>query len=150
MTLCVRPAGIFQPPVHRCPEVSCGQCRPGRAAPPIAGPESCVFGCPPRSRHCHLDLVPFLIEYPVVTVKHAQSLLGVSNPSANGAVNTLESMGILVETTGGNYNRVFEVPAVLDVIFGQQATNCACEQIDRKLAKSWPRPTVMQLSTSRR
>ncbi len=83
-------------------------------------------------------------------MKHAQSLLGVSNPSANGAVNTLESMGILVETTGGNYNRVFEVPAVLDVIFGQQATNCACEQIDRKLAKSWPRPTVMQLSTSRR
>ncbi|MEZ5376585.1 MAG: Fic family protein [Acidimicrobiales bacterium] len=65
-----------------------------------------------------VDLVPFLIEYPVITVKQAKSLLGVSNPSANGAVNALESMGILVETTGGNYNRVFEAPAVLDVIFG--------------------------------
>lgn len=66
-----------------------------------------------------VDLIAFLIEYPVITVKQAQALLGVSNPSANGAVNSLESMGILAETTGGSYNRVFEVPAVLDVIFGQ-------------------------------
>ena len=65
-----------------------------------------------------VDLIPHLVEYPVINVKNAQVLLGVSNPSANSAVNALAALGIIQETTGGTYNRVFEVTAVLDIIFG--------------------------------
>ena len=65
-----------------------------------------------------VDLIPCLIEYPMITVKQAQAKLGVSNPSANGAVNSLAMMGILTETTGGSYGRVFEASSVLDIIFG--------------------------------
>ncbi|MEM9652502.1 MAG: Fic family protein [Actinomycetota bacterium] len=65
-----------------------------------------------------VDLIPHLIEYPVTSVKQTEEKLGVSNPAANSAVNSLEAMGILTETTGGKYGRVFEASAVLDIIFG--------------------------------
>lgn len=65
-----------------------------------------------------VELIPFLIQYPMITVKQATKLLGVSNPSANNAVNALAEMSVLTETTGSRYARVFEATEVLTIIFG--------------------------------
>jgi len=64
-------------------------------------------------------LIPFLIQYPAISVKQAQVLLEVSNPSANSAINALAEMEILTETTGSRYARVFEATEVLNIIFGR-------------------------------
>lgn len=41
----------------------------------------------------------------------------MSNQTANNAVARLVDAGILGEVTGRNYNRIFQAPAVLDIIF---------------------------------
>jgi Fic family protein len=58
-----------------------------------------------------------LIEFPSLTVKHVAMTNGVSIQAANNAVSRLTTMGILEETTGRAYNRVFQAPAVLDILF---------------------------------
>lgn len=58
-----------------------------------------------------------LIEYPSITVKHVAATHGVSNQAANVAVGRLVDAGILGEVTGRNYNRVFQAPEVLDILF---------------------------------
>ncbi len=70
-----------------------------------------------RRKGAIVSLIPFLIQYPMITVKQAQSLLGVSNPSANKAINELTKMAVLTETTGNSYGRVFEATKVLDIVF---------------------------------
>jgi len=65
-------------------------------------------------------LVPFLIQYPMITVKQASRLLDVSIPTANNAMNALAEIGVVSESTGGNYARVFEATAVINLIFGDR------------------------------
>lgn len=54
-----------------------------------------------------------LIAQPIVTATWNQHHYGVSYPSANNAVARLERLGLLRETTGGNYGRVFAADDVL-------------------------------------
>ena len=58
-----------------------------------------------------------LIEYPSLTVKHVAATHGVSIQAANNAVARLTAAGILEEVTGRSYNRMFQAPAVLDILF---------------------------------
>lgn len=52
-------------------------------------------------------LLEHLFEYPTVTVKVVQELLGVAYPSANNLVSALADCGILHEITGRSRRRVF-------------------------------------------
>ena len=58
-----------------------------------------------------------LIEFPSLTVKHVATTHNVSVQAANHAVARLSAAGILEEVTGRSYNRVFQAPAVLDILF---------------------------------
>jgi Fic family protein len=58
-----------------------------------------------------------LIEFPTLTVKHVAETHGVSIQAANHAVARLAEAGILEEITGRSYNRVFQAPAVLEIVF---------------------------------
>lgn len=55
-----------------------------------------------------LRLHEFLFRYPVVTASIVQSILGVSQPTASGLVNSLEEIGLLRELTGGARYRVYQ------------------------------------------
>jgi hypothetical protein len=57
------------------------------------------------------DLVP-----PTTNVEWVQRHYGVSYPAANNAVARLEQLGLLRETTGGSYGRVFAADDVLRIL----------------------------------
>ena len=57
-----------------------------------------------------------LIARPIVTARWIQYHYGVSYPTANNAVARLEQLGLLRETTGGSYARVFAADDILRVL----------------------------------
>ena len=63
-----------------------------------------------------------LIEFPSLTVKHVSATHNVSVQAANNAVARLTEAGSLEEVTGRSYNRVFQAPAVLDILFRPSPT----------------------------
>lgn len=63
-----------------------------------------------------LDVAEGLIARPIITPTWVQNHYGVSYPSANNAVARLEQLGLLRETTGGSYGRVFAADDVLRVL----------------------------------
>lgn len=63
-----------------------------------------------------LDVAEALIARPIITATWVQRHHGVSYPAANNAVARLERLGLLRETTGGNYGRVFAADEVLQVL----------------------------------
>lgn len=63
-----------------------------------------------------LDLASDLIGFPRITVTAAANQYRVSYPAANQAINRLVKLGILRETTGSNYGRVFACDVVYDLI----------------------------------
>jgi Fic family protein len=63
-----------------------------------------------------LDLLP---SNPVVTLPLAVPLLGVSKPTAIKAIEALEEMGILKETSGKRRDRVYAYQKYLDVLTGR-------------------------------
>jgi Fic family protein len=60
-----------------------------------------------------LELLP---RYPMLTVSRLQSMLGISAPTANQAVDQLMEVNILKERTGYKRNRVFVASEVLEII----------------------------------
>jgi len=60
-----------------------------------------------------LDILP---EYPVITIRRLESLLGVSYPAASSAVEKLVEVGILREKTGYSRNRIFTAQEAIDLI----------------------------------
>lgn len=58
-----------------------------------------------------------LIEFPSLTVKHVAATHNVSVQAANHAVARLTEAGVLEEVTGRSYNRVFQAPEVLNILF---------------------------------
>jgi Fic family protein len=70
-----------------------------------------------RVKGVALDVTAKLIELPSVTVKAVSEAHKVTNQAANSAVTRLAQLGILEEVTGRSYNRVFQAPAVLDILF---------------------------------
>jgi Fic family protein len=59
-----------------------------------------------RASRAH-QLLDGLFQNPVVNVKDVKRITGLSQPAANALANTLATMGILSESTGGRRNRVF-------------------------------------------
>jgi hypothetical protein len=57
-----------------------------------------------------------LIGRPVITPTWVQKQYGVSYPAANKAVARLEELGLVRETTGGRYGRIFGADDVLRVL----------------------------------
>jgi Fic family protein len=63
-----------------------------------------------------LKLLDFLMINPYVTVARAEKLLGVSNPTAREAVNRLQAAGLLEETTGRSWGKLYLAKPILRVI----------------------------------
>lgn len=63
-----------------------------------------------------LDVAEGLIARPIITPTWVQRHHGVSYPAANNAVARLEQLGLLRETTGGSYGRVFAADDVLRIL----------------------------------
>ena len=74
-----------------------------------------------RVKGVALAVTEKLIEFPSLTVKHVAESHGVSIQAANSAVARLSELGVLEETTGRSYNRVFQAPAVFDILFRSPA-----------------------------
>lgn len=70
-----------------------------------------------RVKGVALEIAAKLIAFPTVTVKFVADAHGVSNQAANNAVGRLVKLGVLEEVTGRTYKRVFQTPAVLDILF---------------------------------
>jgi len=80
-----------------------------------------------RVKGVALDVTAKLIEFPSLAVKGVADSHGVSVQAANNAVARLVEFGVLEEVTGKSYNRVFQAPAVLQILFrpstGQDGSN---------------------------
>lgn len=63
-----------------------------------------------------LGVAEGLIGRPIITPTWVQFLYGVSYPTANNAVGRLVELGLLRETTGGSYGRVFAADDVLRIL----------------------------------
>lgn len=63
-----------------------------------------------------LDVAEGLIARPIITPSWVKRHYGVSYPAANKAVARLENLGLVRETTGGNYGRVFAADDVLRIL----------------------------------
>jgi Fic family protein len=64
------------------------------------------------------ELVDYVFEQPYLTGPRAVEATGRSKPAVYDAIEALEAEGIVVETTGQERNKVYEAPAVLDVLTG--------------------------------
>jgi len=62
------------------------------------------------------DLVDYLFEQPYLTGPRAVEATGRSKPAVYDAIDTLETEGIVVETTGKQRNKVYEAPEILSVL----------------------------------
>jgi Fic family protein len=63
-----------------------------------------------------IQLLDKLPSHPVVTLQSAVGLLNVSKPTAIKALNALEEVGVLLETTGRKRDRVYAYQAYLDAL----------------------------------
>lgn len=70
-------------------------------------------------------LAETLLNRPYVTAPMAQRLLGVTNPTAQKAIRTLEDRGILVEATGQSRYRLWHAPRILEAVYGERLTDPA-------------------------
>jgi Fic family protein len=62
------------------------------------------------------ELVDYVFEQPYLTGPRAVEATGRSKPAVYDAIEALEAEGIVEETTGKQRNKVYEAPAVLDVL----------------------------------
>jgi Fic family protein len=75
-----------------------------------------------RQPSAALRAIEILHEYPIITVRRLQSLMGVSFQAASTAIQQLAEIGVLVGRTGHKRNRLFaaaEVIAILNRPFGE-------------------------------
>jgi hypothetical protein len=63
-----------------------------------------------------IDLAGDLIGFPILDVRLASSLLGISYQAANTAVGRLTRLGILHKASGKTYGRVFRCERVYQII----------------------------------
>jgi Fic family protein len=72
----------------------------------------------PNATPASYRLFEWLPTMPRFTVEQARQKLASTFPTANAAVRLLESLGILVELTGGRKNRVYSYAAYVDLLTG--------------------------------
>jgi Fic family protein len=70
----------------------------------------------PRASSSADKLIALLPAYPIVDLNLARQLLGVSAPAAWGALQRLESAGVLHQITVGRRNRAYEAVGLFDVV----------------------------------
>lgn len=63
-----------------------------------------------------MKLLDALMINPFITVSRAQKLLGVSNPTAREAVKRLQAAGLLEETTGRSWGKLYLAKPIMRVI----------------------------------
>jgi Fic family protein len=63
-------------------------------------------------------LAEHLFSTPILTAASAQSLLGVTRPTAHAAIDALVERGDLQEVTGRERGRVYEAPRIFDAVYG--------------------------------
>ncbi len=71
-----------------------------------------------RSTPTALRLAERLLDRPYVTVSLVARLLGVTFPTAQKAIDDLQSLGVLEEITGQRRNRVYAAPTVIEIAYG--------------------------------
>lgn len=71
-----------------------------------------------RATVAAIQLLDHLPSNPVVTVPRASSLLGMTAPPARKAIELLEEIGVLRETTGKQRDRAYAYHAYLDLLTG--------------------------------
>ena len=64
-----------------------------------------------------LEIVEGLVSQPTLNVTSVVSSSGKTTAAANTAVNRLVDAGVLVEVTGGKYNRIFQAEDVIRILF---------------------------------
>ncbi len=84
----------------------------------IGKDRSRLIGDPAVTVHA-VRLLELLPSNPVVTLPLSLELLGVSKPTVLHAINVLERLGVLHETTGKRRDRVFAYRKYLDVLTGE-------------------------------
>lgn len=67
------------------------------------------------ARGLAIQIAEDLIGFPVVTAKAVESRYDVSYNAANTAIRRLETAGMLIQVSPGNYNRTFAAPRVLAI-----------------------------------
>ncbi len=63
-----------------------------------------------------LRLADGLIDWPMITVSLATQLYNVTQPAAQNAVDRLVQIGVLHETTGRNYGRIYGARGVIEIV----------------------------------
>lgn len=77
------------------------------------------LGTKPRA----LALIDHLFVNPYLTVKRAQTILGMSNPTARAAVATLEEEGVVGPLTDRPWRRVYLCRPILDVLLADEVAS---------------------------
>ncbi len=65
-----------------------------------------------------IRLAEHLFSTPILTAARAQSLLGVTRPTAHASIDALVERGDLHEVTGRERGRVYEAPRIFDAVYG--------------------------------
>jgi len=63
-------------------------------------------------------LAEHLFSTPILTAAQAESLLGVTRPTAHAAIDALVERGDLHEVTGRERGRIYEAPRIFDAVYG--------------------------------
>ncbi|WP_262490888.1 Fic family protein [Mycobacterium simiae] len=69
-----------------------------------------------RARGVVNNIAESLLGYPVITISRAAELHGVTYPPARNAIETLVSLGVLRESTGQQYSRVYVCDQIRDIM----------------------------------
>jgi Fic family protein len=72
-----------------------------------------------RSKARALELVDHLFLNPYITVNRAAAILGMSTPTARTAIGVLERAGIVVESTGRSWGRIYVSAPILAILLGE-------------------------------
>jgi Fic family protein len=65
-----------------------------------------------------IRLAEQLFSTPIVTAARVETLLDVTRPTAQAAIDTLVTRGDLTETTGRQRGRIYEAPRIFDAVYG--------------------------------
>jgi Fic family protein len=65
-----------------------------------------------------IRLAEQLFAVPVVTAPRVESMIGVTRPTAQAAIDALVERGDLREVTGRARGRVYEAPAIFEAVYG--------------------------------
>ena len=72
------------------------------------------------STKLEVDIVDMLFMNPYIRSKDVMEYCGVSSPTANKALQSMESQGIIRESTGRKRNMLYSADGVLEILSGKR------------------------------